>query len=157
MDSAAVYAKTPKGIEEIQSRTYRLPLRSRSLLVMVDGKSTAAEVIEKGKAGGNAAAFASLQELEAQGFIAPVRTAAPPPSANRQPAAKSIAAVRLYAVQQILSMLGPGGDDFTARLESAADLPTLVTELERCRNVVANVAGTQKAERFWAGVQERLP
>ncbi len=157
MDSAAVYAKTPKDIEEIQSRTYRLPLRSRSLLVMVDGKSTAVEVIDKGKAAGNANAFAGLQELEAQGFIAPVRTAATIVSASRQPATKSIGAVRLCAVQQMLSMLGPGGDEFTARLESAADLRTLVTELERCRNIVANVAGAQKAERFWAGVQERLP
>jgi hypothetical protein len=45
----------------------------------------------------------------------------------------------------------------TARLEKAGDRAALIAELERCRTVLQTVAGAQAAERFWAGVAERLP
>ena len=156
MDPAAIYAKTPKGLEEMQSRTYRLGLRARALLILVDGKCTAAEVIEKGRTGGNSAAFAGLEELEAQGFIS--AAAAPRTSAVAAAGGLSAALVdaRRHAIEQLLSLLGPGADDFTARLEAAKNADTLLSELERCRNAVNGLAGNQKAARFWAGVQERL-
>ena len=69
MDPNATYVKTGKGQQEVQSRAYGLPLRSRTLLIMVDGRATAGMIIDKGKAAGNAAAYTAMQELEAQGFI----------------------------------------------------------------------------------------
>ncbi len=148
MDPAAIYAKTPKGLEEMQSRAYRLGLRARALLILVDGKCTAAEVIEKGKTGGNSAAFAGLEELEAQGFIAAAAAAGGLSAA--------LVDARRHAIEQLLSLLGPGADDFTARLEAAKNADTLLSELERCRIAVNGLAGNQKAVRFWVGVQERL-
>jgi hypothetical protein len=150
MDPAAIYAKTDKGAEEIRTRTYKLPLKSRTLLIMVDGKSPAAEVIDKGKASGNSAAFATLEELEAQGFISLVRGAAPAGIASIEP-------LRRFAIDQMLAILGPGADDYTSGLEDAADQPALMVQLERCREAISAVAGAQKSVRFWAGVQERLP
>jgi hypothetical protein len=150
MDPAAIYAKTDKGAEEIRARTYKLPLKSRTLLIMIDGKSPASEVIDKGKASGNSAAFATLEELEAQGFISLVRGAAPS-------AIESIEPLRRFGIDQVLAILGPGADDFTSGLEDAADLQALMVQLERCRETVSAVAGAQKGVRFWAGVQERLP
>lgn len=154
MDPAATYAKTPKGIEEMQARTYRLGLRARALLILVDGKCTAAEVIDKGKAGGNSAAYAGLEELEAQGFIAAASAPRPAPATGSLSA--PLLAARGYAISQLLSLLGPGADDFTARLEATNDDAKLLAELDRCRDAVNGLAGKQKAERFWAGVQEHL-
>lgn len=43
----SIYDKTDKGREEIATRKYHLPSRLRSLLVMVDGKQTAADLLKK--------------------------------------------------------------------------------------------------------------
>lgn len=38
MDGNATFAKTPKGVEEIEKRTCRLPPKTRQVLIFVDGK-----------------------------------------------------------------------------------------------------------------------
>jgi hypothetical protein len=38
MDGNATFAKTPKGVEEVEKRTYRLPPKTRQVLIFVDGK-----------------------------------------------------------------------------------------------------------------------
>ncbi|MEA5097819.1 MAG: hypothetical protein VB032_04710 [Burkholderiaceae bacterium] len=42
-----IFEKTDKGREEIATRKYQLSSRLRSLLVMVDGKQTMAELLKK--------------------------------------------------------------------------------------------------------------
>ncbi|MBS1171041.1 MAG: hypothetical protein H6R01_1959 [Burkholderiaceae bacterium] len=42
----SVFEKTDKGREEIATRKYQLPPRLRSLLVMVDGKQTKAQLLK---------------------------------------------------------------------------------------------------------------
>jgi len=159
MDQGAIFAKTAKGIEEIQSRTYRLPPRPRALLIMVDGKASVAEIVAKGAAAGNPDAAAALADLEAKGFIASASTAAGP-GAQAQAAATtdpaSLEAARRFGIDQVIAMMGPLGDDYTRGLESARDRAALMAQLERCRNAIAGAAGAQKAARFWSGIEERL-
>ncbi len=38
MDGNLTFAKTPKGVEEVEKRTYRLPPKTRQVLIFVDGK-----------------------------------------------------------------------------------------------------------------------
>ncbi len=38
MEDNIVFVKTPKGVEEMERRTFGLPQRSRHILIMVDGK-----------------------------------------------------------------------------------------------------------------------
>jgi hypothetical protein len=33
----------------------------------------------------------------------------------------------------------------------------MATALEKCRQIIQSLAGKQKAEEFWAGVNARLP
>lgn len=68
MELNQVYFKTSKGLEEIQNRTYKLAASLRRLLIMVDGRSTAAEMIQRLTTLGDVAI--ALGELEAGGFIA---------------------------------------------------------------------------------------
>jgi len=68
MELNQVYFKTSKELEEIQNRTYKLAASLRRLLIMVDGRSTAAEMIQRLTTLGDVAI--ALGELEAGGFIA---------------------------------------------------------------------------------------
>lgn len=154
MDPNSTYVKTAKGQQEVQSRAFGLPLRSRTLLIMVDGRATAGTIIDKGKAAGNAAAYAAMQELEAQGFIVAASAGAPEGSGTPE---RSLASARRYAIAQMRALPGPHGPAFVERLESAADRGTLVTMLERCRNAVQVATNEEGAKRFWAGVEARLP
>ena len=158
MDPGAIFAKTAKGREEISQRTHRLPQRLRTLLVIIDGQTTAAEHREKCKGLGDVAGM--LAALADQGFIADVRAqsaAAPASGTAAETAERSLEAAVRFAVDRVLALLGPDGDMLTERLEAARTRPALVTELERCRGVLEKVAGAQVAERFWSGVSERLP
>lgn len=47
MSSETIYAKTQKGFEEMARRTYRLPARMRSLLIMIDGRLPAGELFAR--------------------------------------------------------------------------------------------------------------
>lgn len=62
-----IYDKTEKGREEIATRHYQLPSRMRSLLVLIDGKKSDAELIHK--ISGLGLNLQNLQELLDQGFI----------------------------------------------------------------------------------------
>ncbi len=63
----AIYDKTDKGRDEIATRKYQLQSRLRSLLVLIDGKKTEPELIQK--IGGLGLDQNSLNELLNQNFI----------------------------------------------------------------------------------------
>lgn len=69
--NASVYDKTEKGREEITTRKYQLASRLRTLLVMIDGKQAAAEIMKKVTALG--LTEQNLQELLEQEFIIEIR------------------------------------------------------------------------------------
>lgn len=64
-----VPTKTLKGMEEIANRTYQLSASLRQVLIMVDGRSTIAQLAKKLVGFGPVEAL--LVELELEGFIAP--------------------------------------------------------------------------------------
>lgn len=62
-----IYDKTDKGREEIATRKWHLPSRMRSLLVLIDGKQSDAQLVKK--TGGLGLTAQSLDELQENGFI----------------------------------------------------------------------------------------
>lgn len=73
MDIGAVLHKTRKGLEEVETRSNRLPGRLRAVLIMVDGQRTAAQLLEQ--AGDLAEQLAAqLNDLITLGFIEEART-----------------------------------------------------------------------------------
>lgn len=66
--SSTIYDKTDKGREELSTRKYQLAPRSRSLLVLVDGKQTVADLLKK--IVGLGLNQQSIQDLFDQEFIA---------------------------------------------------------------------------------------
>ncbi len=70
MKAASYYARTEKGAAEVAQRSQAIPARARSLLLMIDGKSTGAQLIEKLAAFPNSGEL--LQLLETEGYIGPL-------------------------------------------------------------------------------------
>src|SRR5262252_8988777 len=50
MHPGEIYAKTEDGIREVKERKLSLPIALRSLLIMIDGKLTVGEVLERARA-----------------------------------------------------------------------------------------------------------
>lgn len=71
-----IYDKTDKGREEIATRKWQLPSRMRSLLVLIDGKKSDADIVQK--IGGLGLTLQSLEELQENEFIQRVSVDAMP-------------------------------------------------------------------------------
>jgi len=84
MSDELVYIKTPKGIEEMNKRSYGLPQRARLVLIMMDGKCNYGEIVSRFPDGEGEAVVATLVE---GGFVAPLQTA-PKVTSSGKPIAK---------------------------------------------------------------------
>src|SRR5512137_1681508 len=67
MEATLLALKTPKGHEEIRSRAHGLSQKLRTLLIMVDGKSTVGELL--GRFPGVAEIQSNLRQLVDLGFV----------------------------------------------------------------------------------------
>ena len=67
MDLQAVLSKTDKGVEEIETRKHKLEAKLRTLLIVVNGKSTAAELVQSLAQLGDVTPL--IERLLAEGFV----------------------------------------------------------------------------------------
>lgn len=167
MSSDGIYRKTEKGRTEIATRANRLGLRERTMLIVVDDKTTRRELLAKNP---HPTSEGILNTLLADGYIeivpgaqaaAPATAAAPGAAAAPATAAPevevSMISASRFACRALVTYLGPGADDLTALVEKCKTVEDLRTRLEKCRDVVQGMAGKKKADEFWAGVSVRLP
>lgn len=161
MSSDGIYRKTEKGRTEIATRANRLGLRERTMLIVVDDKTTRRELLAKNP---HPTSEGILNNLLADGYIeiVPGAQAAAPASAMAPAAAApevevSMVSASRFACRALITYLGPGADDLTALIEKCKTAEDLRTRLEKCRDVVQGMAGKKKADEFWAGVSVRLP
>lgn len=176
MGTEGIYHKTEKGRAEIATRANKLGLRERTMLIMVDDKTTRSGLLAKSA---HPASGEILDALLAQGFIevdsgaAPAAAApvAPAPVASAPAAAVaataaapaaapvevSLVSASRFACRTLVTILGPGADDLTALVEKCKNVEDLTARLEKCRDVIQGMGGRKKAEEFWAGVTARLP
>lgn len=67
MNLQAVLHKTEKGVAEVQTRQHKLEQKVRNLLIVVNGKATAAELVQQFEQIGDVAPL--LEQLLAGEFI----------------------------------------------------------------------------------------
>ena len=170
MSSQGIYHKTEKGRTEIATRANKLGMRERTMLIMVDDKTTRDGLLAKNA---HPTSEGILNTLLADGYIeiagggqpvaaalpatadAPATAAAPVPG---QPAVEvSLVSASRFACRALVANLGPGADDLTTLVEKCSSLEDLKTRLEKCRMVIQGMAGKKKADEFLAGVSARLP
>lgn len=144
------YRKTPKGVEEVQTRAHRLPPRARGALILVDGQRTDQE-LEKlipAQAADTLAALAEagfIEVIDAGSHAAAAAPASPAPAPARQPDFKL---VQREAVRRLVDLVGPSADDLAIRMEGARSLDQLRPLLVHARSLITNVRGPQPAADY---------
>ncbi len=162
-----IYQKTQKGTEAVANRHSGLAPRLRSLLIMVDGKRTYAELTTMAAALGDPQ---RLSELEAEGLVAPAvaeeRTmpAALEPAGGPQPAATAapqraanLAQAQRFSSHLLEHLLGPMAEPLCIKIEGARDLADFVAVIKRAREIVREIKGAAEAERFVAQIEAQMP
>jgi hypothetical protein len=152
MDLNAILSKTAKGTEELETRKHRLDARKRALLIVVNGKATAAELMKKFEAMGDISPM--LEQLVAEGFVAAGAGAgapAPAPAAAQD----DFPALRGQIVRMITDALGPGGDAIAEKLEACRSRQELKNYLDTRRAMLEAALGRRGAA-FWAKAKELL-
>jgi len=165
MDLNTVYRKTQKGQEEIAQRTV-LGMRERTLLVMVDGKATVAQLLARAQHMPDPPAL--LAKLIDGGFIAADAAAAPNPAAasapSQAPAQAQAAPLEQQVMQQTMryaerfldQVLGPQSEALAEAIAKCKTLPELRARLEKTRDVIEGMGKKRRAEEFWVAVQALL-
>lgn len=125
-----IFDKTDKGREEIATRKYQLPSRLRTLLVMIDGKQEAGDLLKK--VAGLGLSDDSVRELLDNGFIQPAAqpaAAAPAPTivVDDRPAEipespSQYQAIYQFYTETIKSTIGLRGYALQLKVEKAASI-----------------------------------
>jgi hypothetical protein len=174
MKPASYYARTEKGAAEVAQRSQAIPARARSLLLMIDGKSTGAQLLEKLAAFPNSGEL--LQLLETEGYIGPVDgggavvsapAAAPAPTASviaTPPVASpgtgsgsGIGAAKRFMIRSLHEIFGPDADSLTGKVDLAQTPEDLRKLAEKHRELMASMGSRRKADAYWQGIEELLP
>jgi len=159
MNQGEIYAKTEEGVLELKERKRNLPIALRSLLIMVDGSRTVAEVLERARA--LRVDVTALATLERVGLIAKRFSA--PSAAESEAAAtpRSEGEVQQFlAAQQQLSdainqHLGFRGYMMMMRLQRASNLRDLHDLLPDFAKAMVKRVGMEAATPI-VGELERL-
>lgn len=154
---ASIHIKTAKGAEEVTTRAHRLTPRQRSLLILVNGQRSDAELRQ---ALGDAL-DETLASLLQGGFVersatatATATPAAPAPA--RAPAAapkpsSDDAALRQrkrQAANALIDVVGPMGEALAMRMERAASTAELDALIETAVTTITNTRGARAAQDY---------
>jgi hypothetical protein len=153
MDPALIFAKTDKGREEIEKRTYRIDFKRRTLLIVIDGQSDAKTLASKTTHLGDTLAL--LQSLWEEGFIAPtgefagLAAVSAVEEKSPAPAAKSLKEMQHSASRAIEKLMGPAGEGLALKLERTSTAEAFLAEAQKTRDTLRSSLGARKAEEFW--------
>lgn len=151
-----IYTKTAKGLEEIQTRIHRLPAHLRRLLIMVDGHSTATEMIGRLTTLGDVQL--ALDQLASEGFIAilaPASMADPAPTRALPEFNLDQAKSLIHAV--LLDAMGPAATHRIECVEAATTPDQLRAELDVIRDILTKVLSKPQAEQTWQLLEPMMP
>ena len=152
MEAQAIYRKSEKGAEAIATRGHGVGGKLRMLLILVDGKKNAEELIKLAAGMGESAQL--LLQLEAEGLIERVAAAAAPAQTG---ASGDLSRIKPLATRLLVELIGPLADAPSLKLEAAKDLPQFIEAMKLAYTVVRDVKGQAAADRFGAEVEAQMP
>ncbi|HDO22928.1 MAG TPA: hypothetical protein ENH38_03235 [Nitrospirae bacterium] len=134
--------KTEKGEEEIKSRKYSVPLSLRHVLILIDGKSNAVKILEKGR--GLPDIMNSLDELVTRGLIEAL------PSSE-------VDTMKADLIKAAKDILGAHAERVIKKVRGAPDTREgMMSAIDGCRKVVKLTIDERKAEDFTKRCSEIL-
>lgn len=149
MDFNGILIKTPKGVDEIQTRANRLAQKKRQLLILVDGRLSIEAMVDRFPSLGDIRP--SLTELVEEGYaeirMGTAATATPAPAARVANAAGFSEAVGALS-RNLYDLAGPTADAFTSKLEGARDRAAFLQAVRSSVAIAESFAGKKKAEDF---------
>jgi len=149
MNPGEIYGKTEDGIRELKERKLSLPIALRSLLIMIDGKRSVADVLERAQA--LHLDLTAVVALERAGLIAKRFSAPSVAEAGTASVARSQDEVeRFIAIQKRLSdllneHLGFRGYMMMMRLQRAENLRDMHDLLPDVAKALVKRIGIEKA------------
>jgi hypothetical protein len=152
-----IYRKTAKGLAEIETRVYRLAPRLRSVLIMVDGKRSDAELAQMLPQVGEVLAALVQDDFIAEyaRVSAAAATPAPTPAPERtvirgpQPGFDTM---RRDLLRAFNDHVGPAGEGMAIRMEKARNETEFRALLPSAVQLVATLQGRDAAEAFTARI-----
>lgn len=153
MDKRVVFTKTQKGKDEIETRRYRLPAKQRMALILVDGKSSVALLVEKA---GHPDLIQTLEELTQLGFIQPISSASQSvvPVSVTPPAGLPLKAELIRISRDIL---GAQADKVVKKIEDSPDTKeALGATLKNCIELVRLIVDEKKSKALGIKYSETL-
>lgn len=148
VDHTGNLVKTPKGVNEIQTRANRLPQKMRQLLILVDGSGGVDDMVARFPS--LAGLRQSLQELVDEGYVELRGVAVPAASAASATAADASdfgEAARILS-RTLYDLIGPIAEEFTGSLERAHDRAGFLRATRSSVLMVESFAGKTKADGF---------
>lgn len=163
LNEQAIYRKTPRGTEAIANRQSGLAPKLRSLLIMVDGKRTVADLSALSAVVGDREQ--GLMQLAQEGLIEQEGDAWPENASTWMEAtvpaplssATSLAEAKRVASRLLMEMLGPTANALSMKVEAAGDMAEFDSVIQRARDVLRDVKGSTAADRFVAQVELHTP
>jgi hypothetical protein len=167
--SNAIYLKSAKGAEAIATRQHGLTPKLRSLLILIDGKRSVAELTRLAGMLGDVEQL--LSQLLEQGCI-DTAAGVPLSSGQTQPSgaagtlgaaaggstpAVSLPEAQRFAVRRLTDILGPSAESLCLRIEAARTAQEFTAILGRAEAVVRDFRGADVAARFASDMQARWP
>lgn len=135
MNLQAVLQKTEKGVAEVQTRQHKLEQKLRNLLIVVNGKATAGELVQQFEQIGDVTP--QLEQLLAGEFIREAPGAAA--------AGGEFKEIRLQLSQLLTDALGPPGDAIVMKFEECKTADEARAFVESHRPILERVVGPRGA------------
>jgi hypothetical protein len=135
MSPDSILTKTDKGAEEIATRKHKLDPKLRTLLIMVNGAATAAQLAQKFAGIGDIQPL--LAQLEKEGYV------------KAGGGAADIKEARMEVARALTAALGPEADAMTMKIESLPTMDALRAYLEERKPMLTAALG-RKAADFWS-------
>jgi hypothetical protein len=177
LDRTATYHKSDKGLEAIGKRAGgELSPRQRSMLILVDGRRSFAELSRLGSVLGDAHLL--LAQLEVEGYIEPGEPRTGPPSApaplnsdfggldgaTSRPAPLAPTALHVplqqaqrFAVDKLSDLLGPAGDDLCDYIQATGSEQEFRAAVRRTEAILRELVGPELATQFSRDVETLRP
>jgi hypothetical protein len=151
---ATIYRKTVLGAAEIATRAHKLTPPLRSLLILVDGKRSDAELRRMlpdfANHGLEVLVDLALVEAAAETAQAPVDRAAPAQAPSASATAADLPARRRTASRELTDAVGPHGEELAMRIERARTADDLRRLIGLATQAIMNMRGRAAAEAFAA-------
>lgn len=144
INKRAVFAKTQKGKDEIETRQNRQPAKLRMALILVDGKSSVTDLVDKGS---HPDLIKTLEELSLLGFIRDVSMSAEPMTSPAAVNSTASTTVKLELIRISREILGPQADKIVKKIEVSPDTKeALGVTLKKCIEFVRLVVDEKKSK-----------